>query len=126
MLIDRYPPEDVFACVQELADPADPVLVQLDRLLEDDALFQQVRADLVRRCRLTAVHGRHSTLAEAILRLLVAKHLYAWSYQETEERAADSLVIRLFTRVCFRRVPENTTLLRLCAHPSARAPAGSH
>jgi IS5 family transposase len=112
MLIDRYPAEDVFARVPELADQTDPVLVQLDRLLEDDLLFQRVRADLIRRHRLTAVHGRHSTPAEAILRLLVVKHLYAWSYQETVERVADSLVLRWFCRVYFRRVPDATTLLR--------------
>lgn len=112
MLIDRYPPEDVFARVPELADQTDPVLVQLDRLLEDDQLYQQVRADLVRRYRLTAVHGRHSTPAEALLRLLVVKHLYAWSFEETEKRVADSLVLRWFTRLYFRRVPDDTTLLR--------------
>jgi len=112
MLIDRYHPEDVFARVPELADQTDPVLVQLDRLLDDDLLFAQVRGDLVRRYRLTAVHGRHSTPAEAILRLLVVKHLYAWSYQETVERVADSLVLRWFARVYFRRVPAATTLLR--------------
>jgi IS5 family transposase len=38
MLIDRYDPEDVFGRVPELADQTDPVLVQLDRLLEDDEL----------------------------------------------------------------------------------------
>jgi transposase, IS5 family len=70
MLIDRYPPEDVFACVPELADQTDPVLLQLDRLLED---VQLVRADLAHLYRLTAVHGRHSTPAEALLRLLVVK-----------------------------------------------------
>jgi transposase, IS5 family len=112
MLIDRYPPEDVFARVPELAHQADPVLIQLDRLLEDDLLFQQVRADLLRRYRLTAVHGRHSTPAEALLRLLVVRHLYGWSFEETEERVADSLVLRWFTRVYFRRVPDDTTLLR--------------
>jgi transposase, IS5 family len=112
MLIDRYPAEDVFARVPELADQTDPVLVQLDALLEDDQLFAQVRADLVQRHRLTAIHGRHSTPAEAILRLLVVKHLYVWSYQETEERVADSLVLRWFTRVYFHRVPDATTLLR--------------
>src|SRR5215467_11271770 len=112
MLIDRYPPEDVFARVPELADQTDPVLVQLDRLLDDDQLFTRVRADLIRRHRLTAVHGRHSTPAEAILRLLVVKHLYAWSFQETVERVADSLVLRWFCRVYFRRVPDATTLLR--------------
>jgi IS5 family transposase len=112
MLIDRYPPEDVFARVPELAEQIDPVLLQLDRLLDDDRLYQQVRADFMRRYRLTAVHGRHSTPAEVLLRLLVVKHLYAWSFEETEQRVADSLVLRWFTRVYFRRVPDDTTLLR--------------
>jgi transposase, IS5 family len=112
MLIDRYPAEEVLARVPELENQTDPVLVKLDRLLEDDLLFARVRADLVRRYRWTAVHGRHSTPAEVILRLLVVKQLYAWSYQETVERVADSFVLRWFTRVYFQRVPDDTTLLR--------------
>jgi IS5 family transposase len=112
MLIDRYEPEDVFARVPELASQTDPVLVQLDRLLDDDDLYQQVRRDLVRRYRLTPVHGRHSTPGEVILRLLVLKHLYRWSYAETAERVGDSLVLRWFSRVYFRRAPDATTLLR--------------
>jgi IS5 family transposase len=112
MLVNCYPPEDVFARVPELAPRVDPVLRQLDCLLDDDRLFEQVRSDLVQRYRLTAVHGRHSTPAEAILRLLVVKHLYAWSYQETVDRVAESLVLRWFCRVYFRRVPDATTLLR--------------
>lgn len=112
MLIDRYPAEDVFARVPELVGQTDPILVQLDHLLDDDGLFQRVRADLVRRYRGTAVHGRHSTPAEVLLRLLVVKRLYHWSSQETEERVADSLVLRWFTRVYFCRVPDDTTLLR--------------
>jgi IS5 family transposase len=115
MLIDRSPAEDVFARVPELADQTDPVLVQLDRLLDDDQLYWQVRADLARRYRLTAVHGRHSTPAEAVLRLLVVQHLYAWSYAETSARVGDSLVLRWFCRVYFRRVPTKTTLLRWAA-----------
>lgn len=112
MLIDRYDPEDVFARVPELADQTDPVLVHLDRLLDDDHLYTPVRADLARRYRLTLVHGRHSTPAEVLLRLLVVQHLYAWSYQETVERVVDSLVLRWFCRVYFRRVPGKATLLR--------------
>jgi transposase, IS5 family len=115
MLVDRYPPEDVFARVPELADQTDPVLVQLDRLLDDDQLYAQVRADLAQRYRLTPVHGRHSTPAEVLLRLLVVQHLYAWSYQETVERVADSLVLRWFCRVYFQRVPDKATLLRWAA-----------
>jgi transposase, IS5 family len=112
MLIDRYEPENVFARVPELADQTDPVLVQLDRLLDDDQVYQQVRSDLARRYRLTPVHGRHSTPVEVILRLLVVQHLYAWSYQETVARVADSLVLRWFCRVYFRRAPDKATLLR--------------
>lgn len=112
MLVDRYPPEDVFARVPELADQTDPILVQLDRLLDDDQLYAQVRADLAQRYRLTPVYGRHSTPAEVLLRLLVVQHLYAWSYQETVARVADSLVLRWFCRVYFRHVPDKTTLLR--------------
>jgi transposase, IS5 family len=58
MLIDRYAPEDGFARVPEVADQTDPVLVQLDLLLDDDPLYQQVRSDLARRSRLPAVQGR--------------------------------------------------------------------
>jgi len=112
MLIDRYPSEDVFARVPELADQTDPVLVALDHLLDDDGLYQQVRGDLAHRYRLTPVHGRHSTPAEVLLRLLVVQHLYNWSYAETVERVADSLVLRWFCRVYFQRVPAKTTLVR--------------
>lgn len=112
MLVDRYEPEDVFARVPALAAQTDPVLKELDRLLEDDLLYEQVRADLGKRYRSTLVHGRHSTAVEVILRLLICKHLYQWSYRETEERVGDSLVLRWFSRVYFETVPDETTLLR--------------
>ena len=112
MLIDRYAPEDVFAPVPELAGQTDPELKILDVLLDDDQLFRQLKADLARRFPHTADRGRHSTPVEAILRLLLVKHLHGWSFQETEERVADSLVLRWFCRVYFRRVPDDTTLIR--------------
>src|SRR5215470_4427604 len=112
MLSDRYEPEDVCARVPELADQTDPVRVELDHLLDDDQLYGQVRQDFARRYQLTPVHGRHSTPAEVLLRLLVVPHLYAWSYEETVQRVADSLVLRWFCRVYFRRVPDKATLLR--------------
>jgi IS5 family transposase len=112
MLIDRYAPEDVFAPVPELAGQTDPELKALDVLLDDDQLFGQVKADLARRFPHTADRGRHSTLVEAVVRLLLVKHLHSWSFQETEERVADSLVLRWYCRVYFRRVPDDTTLIR--------------
>jgi IS5 family transposase len=99
MLVDRYPPEDVVARVPEVADQTDPVLVQLDHLLDDHLLDQQVRADLARRYRLTPRYRRHCTPAEVLLRVLVVRHVSACSYAETVERVADSLVLRWCCRV---------------------------
>lgn len=48
MLRDRYAPVDLFALAPALALTFEPVLAQLDVLLDDDVLFRAVRADLRR------------------------------------------------------------------------------
>jgi len=40
MLIDRYPTEDIFARVPKMTQRIDPVLLRLDRLLEDDQIYR--------------------------------------------------------------------------------------
>src|SRR6266480_3326615 len=112
MLVDCYTREDVFAQVPKLAHEIDPVLRKLDGLLDDDTLYQQVRADFGKRYRSTLVHGRHSTPVEVLLRMLILKHLYQWSDKECEGRVADSLVLRWFCRVAFHEVPDASTLWR--------------
>lgn len=112
MLRDRYAPQDLFALVPMAGLAFDPVLAQLDTLLDDDELYQRVRADLARRRPRTATRGRHSTPVEVILRLLVVKRLYDWSYAEAERFVADSLVLRQFCRVYLQPVPDDTTLIR--------------
>src|SRR5436309_6435522 len=112
MLRDRYTPVDLFALVPALELRFEPELAELDRLLEDDQLFQQVKSDLARRRPQTLRTGRPSTPVEVILRLLVIQHLYAWSYEQTEHFVNDSLVLRQFCRLGFESVPHDTTLLR--------------
>jgi IS5 family transposase len=112
MLRDRYEPLDLFALVPQVGLELDPVLTALDALLDDDVLFQRVRADLVRRRPPTATRGRHATPVEVILRLLVVKRLYDWSYEETEHFVGDSLVLRQSCRLSLRPVPDDTTLIR--------------
>ena len=112
MLVDRYPPANLFALVPALYDSFEPVLRELDRLLDDDAIVQRVKGDLAQRARHTLTLGRHSTPVEVILRLLVVKRLYGWSYAEAERFVADSLVLRQFCRVYLEPVPDDTTLLR--------------
>ena len=112
MLVDCYAREDVFAQVPELAEEIDPVLKKFDHLLDDDELYQQVRADFGKRYRWTLEHGRHSAPVQVLLRMLILKHLYQWSYKELEGRVKDSLVLRWFCRVAFHAVPDASTLWR--------------
>jgi|SRR5512135_3683596 IS5 family transposase len=112
MLVDRYGAEDVFARVPQAAARLDPVLKALDGLLDDDQLYQQVRADFGKRYRYTLVHGRHSTPVEVLLRMLICKHLYQWSYQETVKQVYDNLLLRWFCRVYWATVPDASTLFR--------------
>ena len=88
------------------------MLTQLDRVLDDDTLFQAVKADLAQRFPRTPIDGRPSTPVEVLLRMLVVKHLYGWSYEATECWVSDSLVLRQFCRVYTEPVPDDTTLLR--------------
>jgi IS5 family transposase len=90
----------------------DPILAQIDTLLDDDTIFQAVKADLIRRFPQTADDGRPSTPVEVILRLLVVKHLYHWSFPQTTRLVGDSLVLRQFCRVYFEAVPDQSTLNR--------------
>lgn len=112
MLRDRYEAMNIFELVPALGMAMEPTLVQLDHLLDDDHLFQAIKADLARRFPRTLVDGRPSTPVEVVLRMLVVKHLYGWSYEATEHWVSDSLVLRQFCRVYLASVPDDTTLIR--------------
>jgi IS5 family transposase len=109
MLMEKYESVNLFDIVPL---EHDPILDELDRLLEEDALFQAVKADLAQRYPHTLTRGRHSTPVEVILRMLVARHLYRWSYEQTESFVADSLTLRQFCRVYLQSVPDDTTLIK--------------
>ncbi len=112
MLRDRYAPVDLFALAPALTLTFEPVLARLDVLLDDDGLFRAVRDDLARRYPQTRVTGRPSTPVEVLLRLLIVRRLYGWSYAETEQCVGDSLVPRQCCRLGLERAPDDTTLLR--------------
>jgi IS5 family transposase len=112
MIVDRYDPVNLFDLVPKLVADFEPELRALDGLLDDDTLFQRVKADLARRCPHSLTRGRHSTPVEAILRRMVVKRRYQWSYEQTEHFVGDSLVLRQFCRLYFQAVPDDTTLIR--------------
>src|ERR671910_1681662 len=90
----------------------EPELARLDVLLDDDELFSLVRADLIQRYPNSGRLGRHSTPVEVILRMLLVKRLYGWSYQQTERFVCDSIVLRQFCRLYLEPAPDDTTLIR--------------
>ncbi len=112
MIVDRYAPVNLFEIVPRRAMAFEPELRELDRLLEDEQLFQRVKADLSRRRAHSGTRGRRSTPVEVVLRMLVVKRLYRWSYEQTEHFVGDSLVLRQFCRLYWEPVPDDTTLLR--------------
>jgi IS5 family transposase len=112
MIVDRYDPINLFEMLPKLNLEFEPELRVLDELLEVDELFELVRADLVKRYPNSAKLGRHSTPVEVILRMLVVKRLYGFSYEQTEHFVSDSIVLRQFCRLYLERAPDDTTLIR--------------
>ena len=112
MIVDRYDPINLFELVPKLTLEMEPQLAQLDVLLDDDELFSVVRADLIQRYPNSGRLGRHSTPVEVVLRMLVVKRLYGWSYEQTERFVSDSIVLRQFCRLYLEPAPDDTTLIR--------------
>ncbi len=112
MLRERYAQRNLFDEMEGISLGMEPVLTAWDKLLEDDQVFRGVKGDVGRRYPKTLVTGRGSTPVEVILRMLVVKHLYGWSYEQTEQWVTDSLVLRQFCRVYLEKVPDDTTLIR--------------
>ena len=73
MLRERYERQNIFEEIGTVSLEMEPVLRQLDTLLENDAVFEAVKADLANRYERTRTMGRGSTPVEVILRMLVIK-----------------------------------------------------
>jgi IS5 family transposase len=112
MLVEHYPTdkrfEELLGYLPELARD----LKKIDGYLEDEKLYKLIRADLSKRYPKTKQTGRNSTPVEVVLRMLVVKRLYDYSYEDTERAVRDSLSLRAFCRVYLNAVPDDTTLIR--------------
>ena len=113
MLRERYPVDKLFDEIAVHFPAMDPILAKIDGYLGDEQLYQLIKADLSKRRPKTLETGRGSTPVEVVLRMLVVKRLYQYSYAETERYVSDSLVLRQFCRIYLNTVPDDTTLIRL-------------
>ena len=113
MLRDKYEFDPAFwAIIEQQALKMDPELAAIDRLLEDEQLYQLIKADLAKHRPKTLQTGRNSTPVEVIIRMLAIKRLYRLSYAETERHVRDSLILRWFCRIYFEPVFDHTNLNR--------------
>ena len=112
MIVDRYDPVNLSELIPELRLEMEPELAALDRLLDDDDIFLRVKADFSKRRPNSSRLGRHSTPVEVILRMLIVRRLYDWSFEATERNVSDSLVLRQFCRLYLEAAPDDTTLIR--------------
>jgi IS5 family transposase len=112
MLVEHYPLDKRFEEIAKHFPKMKAELEKIDRYLEDETLYRLIKNDLSMRWPKTEETGRHSTPVEVVLRMLVVKRLYGYSYEETVERVRDSLSLRRFCRVYLNEVPVDTTLIR--------------
>ena len=88
-------------------------LRRIDTLLEDDAVLDVVTNALEARWPESRRRGRPGTPAEVVLRMLILKHLFDWSYDELEHEVRANLVHRAFTRIDAGAVPDAKTILKI-------------
>ena len=88
-------------------------LHKIDTLLEDDAVIEVVAQALEKRWPQSRRRGRLGTPAEVVIRMLILKHLFDWSYDDMEREVRANLVYRMFTRIDAGDVPDAKTILKI-------------
>ena len=88
-------------------------LRKIDTLLEDEAVIETVAQALEARWPQSRRRGRPGTPADVVLRMLILKHLFDWSYDDLEREVRANLVYRAFTRIDAGEVPDAKTILKI-------------
>ena len=88
-------------------------LRRIDALLEDEAVIEVVAQALEARWPQSRRRGRPGTPAEVVIRMLILKHLFDWSYDDLEREVRANLVYRAFTRIDAGEVPDAKTILKI-------------
>jgi IS5 family transposase len=88
-------------------------LRKINTLLEDDAVIEVVAQGLEARWPQSRRRGRPGTPAEVVIRMLILKHLFDWSYDDLEREVRANLVYRMFTRIDAGDVPDAKTIVKI-------------
>ena len=105
MIIDRY------ARLANISEPtaSDPVLQELDWILDDPYLFALVRRDMAKHYKASG-KGRPPVPVEVTLRMIVLRRRKKWPYRQAEQEVRDNACYRWWVRVYNEAVPDHSTL----------------
>lgn len=105
MIIDRYVRPANFPEVKT----TDPILLELDWILDDPVLFELVRRDFAKHYK-SSRKGRRPIAIEVVLRMIVLRRRKKWPYRQAEQEVHDSPTYQGWVRVFNEPVPDHTTL----------------
>jgi IS5 family transposase len=88
-------------------------LRRIDHALADDAVIDVVAEALEKRWPQSRRRGRLGTPADVVIRMLILKHLFDWSYDDLEQAVRANLVYRAFTDIDAGEVPDAKTILKI-------------
>jgi transposase, IS5 family len=88
-------------------------LRRIDTVLEDETVLEVVVQALEVRWPQSRRRGRPGTPADVVIRMLILKHLFDWSYDDLEQEVRANLVYRAFTRIDAGEVPDAKTILKI-------------
>jgi len=88
-------------------------LRRIDTALENEAVIEVVAQALEKRWPQSRRRGRLGTPADVVIRMLILKHLFDWSYDDLEREVRANLVYRAFTRIDAGDVPDAKTILKI-------------
>ena len=113
MIVDRYDSDPSFEEIcQSLHIELSPEFEELDKLLDDEELFDLFKGDFQQRYPQSLTTGRPSTPVEVLIRALTLKHGLGWTYEEAEEALRNNLMIKKFCRLYRHGAPDDTVLIR--------------
>src|SRR6266704_6358568 len=98
----------------------------IDTLLGEDAVIEVVAQGLEAQWPHSRRRGRLGTPAEVVIRLLILKHPFDWSYDDMEREVRANLVYRMFTRIDAGDVPDAKTILKIAKALGPDVLAQSH
>jgi len=90
----------------------DPELEKIQEVIETSNLMEKFYRVLIEDKTVMTDFGRPSKSADVIIKLLILRRLYGWSYRDTEAMGNDRITVRKFLGLKDEAAPDHTVLSR--------------